>query len=78
MGKLIDFFKPQPKAQLDPSVEGALRDVAGWPTQRHAVAGNRHRHRHITVHRDALGRVIGSVESIDEDEYEESSDSWAK
>jgi hypothetical protein len=75
MGNGINRRKPEP---LDPEVDQYLRELAGWPLQQAHRGGHKRRHRSLTVQRDEFGRVIGSVEHIDEDEYEEYSDTWGK
>lgn len=66
---------PEP---LDDDMSLALRELAGWPLHTMSHGGTRRRHRTLVVQRDALGRVIGSIEQIDEDEYEEYSETWGK
>lgn len=65
-------------AVLDGEISTALRDIAGWPREAHSKGGFRSRSRHMTIVRDQFGNVISSVESIDEDEYDEYSDDYSK
>jgi len=65
-------------SQLDPDMELALREMAGWPLQTRQQQGHRHIHRTTLIYRDALGNVTHSVEQIDEDGYEGYSNSWGK
>lgn len=78
MGKEIRLFKKQKPAPLDADVSDALREMAGWPQQQHLETRSRHRHRQMTIQRDETGRIISSLEHIEEDEFEQSSDSWGK
>lgn len=71
-------FKRKQVAQLDADTSAALRELAEWPREEHHRGGYRGRSRHITIVRDQFGNVINSVEHIDEDEYEEYSDTWGK
>jgi len=78
MGKVIDFFFKKDKPQLEDGFSLALREIAGWPLESHLRQGHRSRHHNVTIHRDSMGRVIGSVETFDEDEYDQYSDQWGK
>jgi hypothetical protein len=64
--------------RLDPDVNLALRELAGWPlhTAQHDI--RRERHRTVTVQRDHLGRVVGSVEQIEEHEHESYTEGWGR
>lgn len=78
MSKKNQITKQAREADVDPEVIAGLRELAGWPLQSHQHGGFRSRHRSLVVERDVTGRVIGSIERIDEDEYEEYSDNWGK
>lgn len=78
MGKKNGIFTRKPQPSMDPAINQALRELAGWPSEEHQQGGYRARFHSIDIHRDASGRVIGSVEHFDEDEYEEYSDNWGK
>ena len=78
MRKLIELFKGKSQTELDADTNAALREIAGWPIQAHGRDGFRARNRHITIQRYATGRIINSIESIDEHEYEGYSDTWGK
>ena len=71
------FFSKKP-VPLAPEASLVLRDLAGWPLQQHQEGGYRHRHREMTIQRDEFGRIIGSLEHVEEDEYEQYSDTWGK
>lgn len=75
MGDAINPYDPQ---QLETEFNLALREMAGWPLHTRNNFGARRRHRTVIIYRDHLGRVINSVEQIDEDEYENYSDTWGK
>lgn len=77
MGKWIEIFTGK-TPPLDPEVSDQLRAMAGWPVEHHHRGAQRWRKHSLTTHRDALGRVTGSVEHFDEEEYEEYSDDWGK
>lgn len=78
MVKALDFFRRKQQEPLEPGINLALREIAGWPLETHTLNGFRSRHHSITIHRDPNGRVIGSVEHLDEDEYDQYSDNWGK
>lgn len=65
-------------APLDGETLAALREAAGWPAQEQHRGGYRGRSRNVTIVRDRFGNVISSVEVIDEDEYEEYSETRSK
>lgn len=78
MGKILSLFnRPEPEP-LDDDVNLALRELAGWPLQTREHSGSRSRHRTVVTQRDALGRITGSIEQIDEDEQEHYSETWGK
>ena len=78
MGKIVSLFKKPSPVPLDDDTNLALRELAGWPLQTRQRSVTKHRHRTIVVQRDALGRITGSVEQIDEDAYEQYSETWGK
>lgn len=78
MGKALDFFKKKHPLELDDATNLALREIAGWPYETHTLNGFKSRHHSLVIHRDPMGRVIGSVEHFDEDEYDQYSDTWGK
>lgn len=78
MGKMIDRFKRQPKLDLDPEIKESLRELAGWPMESHHQSGYRIRHHEVTIHRDANGRTIGSVENAVEGEFDDYHHNWGK
>lgn len=78
MGKIVDWFKKTEPAPLDEGVSLALREMADWPLQSRNHTLTRNRHRTVVTQRDHMGRVTGSVEQLDEDEYEQYSDDWGK
>ena len=65
-------------APLDPDINLALRELAGWPL--HTMQRNQFRDRHhtMTIHRDQFGRIIGSVEHLEEHEHDGLTESFGK
>ena len=78
MAKKMQLFKKSEPEPMDPEVHLALREMAGWPQQAHQRSAERSRHRSLMVQRDHMGRIINSVELIEEDEHEQYTDSWGK
>ncbi|TFD14166.1 hypothetical protein E3T26_08565 [Cryobacterium sp. TMT1-21] len=78
MGKRISLFNSEEPEPLDDDVNLALRELAGWPLQTKHHGATKSRHRTLVIQRDALGRVTGSIEQLDEDEHEEYSETWGK
>lgn len=54
-----------------------LRDLAAYPMRAVHMSKHRVRSRIVEIHRDHLGRVLGSTERIEESEYEDLDGNWA-
>ena len=61
----------------DPSTVDALRALAGMPVRAIQVQQHYERRRVVEVQRDQFGKVIGSIEIIEEVEFGNSIGNWA-
>lgn len=77
MSRNKEVSKPA-QSGLDPSINAALRELAGWPAQSAEEGGYQHRVRERTVHYDANGNVIGATEFVREEDFRTQFQFWGK
>ena len=78
MGKRVSRFQKSEPEPLSEDLKMALREAAGWPLLTKQVSGSKHVHRTVINQYDGLGRLVGTIEQIDEDQQEHQSETWGK
>ena len=63
---------------LDPILNAALRELAGWPVHHANSGGRRHMTRERLIHYDSEGNITGATERIYEEEIQDYSHYWRK
>ena len=74
MGK--EIIRPSNDPQRDVAGLDLLRELANYPHRSVVMHKHQSRHSSTIIQRDALGRVTGSVERIDESEIIDLDGQW--